>query len=74
MKWGLKWRLIYEYRCDERLKIKNEESTRLSDTGLDEPLQSLQKEKKNIYSLSDFKWGRDEQEALAIALKNGVLA
>jgi hypothetical protein len=28
---GLKRRLIYEYRCDERLKTKNEESTRLSD-------------------------------------------
>jgi hypothetical protein len=26
-------RLIYEYRCDERLKTKKEESTRLSDTG-----------------------------------------
>ncbi len=30
----LKRRLIYEYRCDERLKTKNEESTRLGDTGL----------------------------------------
>ena len=30
----LKRRLIYEYRCDERLKTKTEESTRLSDTGL----------------------------------------
>ncbi len=30
----LKRRLIYEYRCDERLKTKNEESTRLTDTGL----------------------------------------
>jgi hypothetical protein len=30
----LKSRLIYEYRCDERLKTKNEESTRLADTGL----------------------------------------
>jgi hypothetical protein len=26
--------LIYEYRCDERLKTKNEESKRLVDTGL----------------------------------------
>ena len=26
--------LLYEYRCDERLKTKNEESTRLTDTGL----------------------------------------
>ena len=32
----LKRRLIYEYRCDERLKTKKEESTRLSEsqTGL----------------------------------------
>ncbi len=30
----LKRRLKYEYRYDERLKIKNEESTRLVDTGL----------------------------------------
>jgi hypothetical protein len=30
----LKRRLIYEYRCNERLKTKNEESTRLTDTGL----------------------------------------
>jgi hypothetical protein len=28
----LKRRLIYEYRCDESLKTKNEESTRLADT------------------------------------------
>jgi hypothetical protein len=27
-------RLIYEYRCDERLKTKNEESTLLVDTGV----------------------------------------
>jgi hypothetical protein len=29
---GSKRRLIYEYRCDERLKTKNEESTHFSDT------------------------------------------
>jgi hypothetical protein len=29
----LKKRLIYEYRCDERLKSKTEESTRLADMG-----------------------------------------
>jgi hypothetical protein len=34
IKRGLKRRLIYEYRCDERLKTKNEEFTRLSYTGL----------------------------------------
>ncbi len=28
----LKRRFIYEYWCDERLKTKNEESTRLTDT------------------------------------------
>ncbi len=28
----LKRRLIYEYRCDERLKTKNEESTHLAST------------------------------------------
>ena len=32
LKRDLKRRLIYEYRCDERLKTKNEESTRLVDT------------------------------------------
>ncbi len=30
----LKRRLIYECRCDERLKTKEEESIRLEDTGL----------------------------------------
>jgi hypothetical protein len=30
----VKRRLIYEYRCDERLKTKTEESARLADTGL----------------------------------------
>ncbi len=28
-------RLIYEYRCDEGLKTKNEEATRLAHTGLE---------------------------------------
>jgi hypothetical protein len=37
----LKRRLIYEYRCDERLKTKNEESTRLADTGLVVELEHL---------------------------------
>ncbi len=37
----LKRRLIYEYRCDERLKTKNEESTRLTDTGLVVKLEHL---------------------------------
>jgi hypothetical protein len=37
----LKRRLIYENRCDERLKTKNEESTRLVDTGLVVELEHL---------------------------------
>jgi hypothetical protein len=37
----IKRRLIYEYRCDERLKTKNEESTRLTDTGLVGELEHL---------------------------------
>ncbi len=37
----VKRRLIYEYRCDERLKTKNEESTRLPDTGLVVELEHL---------------------------------
>ncbi len=37
----LKRRLIYEYRCDERLKTKKEESTLLSDTGLVLELEHL---------------------------------
>jgi hypothetical protein len=32
---------MYEYRCDERLKTKNEESTRLTDTGLVVELEHL---------------------------------
>jgi hypothetical protein len=37
----LKRRLIYEYWCDERLKTKNEGSTRLADTGLVVELEHL---------------------------------
>jgi hypothetical protein len=37
----VKRRLIYEYRCHERLKTKTEESTRLSDTGLVVELEHL---------------------------------
>jgi hypothetical protein len=37
----LKRRLIYEYRCDERIKTKKEESTRLTDTGLVVELEHL---------------------------------
>ncbi len=41
----LKRRLIYEYRCDERQKTKNEESTHLTDTG------SRKREPKTFYEL-----------------------
>ncbi len=37
----LKRRLIYEYRCDERQKTKNEESTSLTDTRLVVELEHL---------------------------------
>jgi hypothetical protein len=37
----LQRRLIYEYRYDERLKTKNEESTRLAHTGLVVELEHL---------------------------------
>ncbi len=37
----LKRRLLYEYRCDERLKTKNEESTCLTETGLVVELEHL---------------------------------
>jgi hypothetical protein len=32
---------MYEYRCDERLKTKTEESTHLTDTGLVVELEHL---------------------------------
>ncbi len=41
IKQELKRRLIYEYRYDERLKTKNEESIRLTDTGLVVELEHL---------------------------------
>jgi hypothetical protein len=41
MKSELKRRFIYEYRCDERLKTKNEESALLTDTGLVVELEHL---------------------------------
>ena len=37
----LKRRLIYEYLCDERLKTKNDQSTRFTDTGLVVELKHL---------------------------------
>ncbi len=44
----LKRRLIHEYRRDERLKNKNEESTRLSDTGLVVELEHLKTKRRLI--------------------------
>ncbi len=41
IKRDLKRRIIYEYRCDERLKTKSEESIRLADTGLVLELEHL---------------------------------
>jgi hypothetical protein len=41
IKRDLKRRLMYEYRCDERLETKNEESTLLTDTGLVVELEQL---------------------------------
>jgi len=41
IKRDLKRRLRYEYRCDEILKTKTEESTRLGDTGLVVELEHL---------------------------------
>jgi hypothetical protein len=41
IKRDLKRRLIYEYRCDERLKTKNEESTCLAYAGLVVELEHL---------------------------------
>jgi hypothetical protein len=37
----LQRRLVYEYQCDKRLKTKNEESTRLTYTGLVVELEHL---------------------------------
>ncbi len=39
---------MYEYRCDERLKTKNEESTRLTDTGLVVELEHLKTKSRLI--------------------------
>ena len=48
MKRELKTRPIYECRCDERLKTKAEESTRLTYTGLLEELEHLKIETRLI--------------------------
>jgi hypothetical protein len=44
----VKRRLIYEYRCDKRMKTKNEKSTRLTYTGLVVELEHLKTKKRLI--------------------------
>ena len=48
MKRELKTKVIYDCRCDERLKTKDEESTRLTYTGLLEELEHLRIETRLI--------------------------
>jgi hypothetical protein len=47
----LKTRSIYECRCDERLKIKTEKSTRLTYTGLIGELEHLKIKTRLIYEM-----------------------
>ncbi len=49
----IKRRLIYEYRYDERLKTKKEESTRLSDTGLVVELEQLKTKTRLIDEITE---------------------
>ncbi len=58
----LKRRLIYEYRCDERLKLetKTEESTRLTDTGLVVELEHLKIKTRLIDEKFVSVWGECE--------------
>jgi hypothetical protein len=56
-KWELKRRLIYEYRCDERLKTKTEESTGLVDTGLVVELEHLKIKTRLIDEKFTRVWG-----------------
>jgi hypothetical protein len=62
MKRELKTRPIYLCRCDERLKTKDEESTRLSYTGLVVELEHLKIETRLIDEMFVFPliklWGR----------------
>jgi hypothetical protein len=60
IKRDLKRRLKNEYRCDERLKTKNEESTRLGDTGLVVELEHLKTKTRLIDK--KFASGRGECE------------
>ena len=58
---GLKRGLIYEYRRDERLKTKNEESTLLVDTGLVVELEHLKIKTRLIDDLFFTKTIRDKK-------------
>jgi hypothetical protein len=61
-------RLIYEYRCDERLKIKTEESTLLGDTGLVVELEHLKVKTRlaeKFASVSKFIFSRIKKKAKA---------
>ncbi len=60
-------RLIYEYRCDERLKTKNEESTRLVYTGLVVELENL----KTKTRLKDEKFTSVEGYPLLFIINRG---
>ncbi len=49
---------MYEYRCDERLKTKKEESTLLSDTGLVVELEHLKTKTRLIDVSVRLRWNR----------------
>jgi hypothetical protein len=49
---------VYEYRCDERLKTKKEESTLLSDTGLVVELEHLKTKTRLIDVSVRLRWNR----------------
>ena len=56
----LKGTLIYEYRCDDRLKTKTEESTHLTDTGLVVELEHLKIKTRLIDEKFASVWGECE--------------
>jgi hypothetical protein len=60
IKWDLNRRLIYECRCDERLKDKVEGSTRLTYTGLLGGLEHLKIETRFVY-YETIQWNLSER-------------
>ncbi len=48
----IKRTLIYEYRCDESLKTKKEQSTRLTDTGLVVELEHLKTKTRFLFIMN----------------------